>query len=211
MVQLRGTDGTAKSMQDLFAGKKVAVVGIVGSYTPTCQQSHFPAYLQNVEALKKAGAERVFCVTVNDPFVTKAFQKEVDPENKIEFFADSDASFATLIGTQVDLSGVGLGMRSGRYSLVVNDGVIEHQNEEEDPSKVTKTDAATLIAQIPINAHEAKLEKAEKLMRAGEGALALRAIGDCIVRGYPMTSRAYRVIVQSAADGGYTAALEDFV
>lgn len=128
------------------AGKTIALFAVPGAFTPTCSAQHVPGYLEQAEALKAAGVDEIWCVSVNDAFVMGAWAKDQQTQGKIRMLADGDATFTQATGLTLDLTGKGLGLRSNRYSMLVKDGVVKALNVE-DSGKLAVSDAATLLAQ----------------------------------------------------------------
>ena len=128
------------------AGKTIAIFGLPGAFTPTCSAQHVPSYLDNHDALKAAGVDEIWCVSVNDPFVMGAWARDQKSGGKVRMIADGDAAFAKATGLTLDLNGKGLGLRSNRYSMLVKDGKVVSLNVE-GPGKFEVSDAATLLAQ----------------------------------------------------------------
>ncbi len=130
---------------DVFAGKRVLVIGVVGAFTPVCTARHLPEYLPYSEELTKAGlVDAVVCVSAVDPFVMKAWGREVGVGDTIALLTDTNAAFAESLGLAVDLSDLGLGRRSTRYALFVDDGVIEIVRVEAQPGDLERTSADAL-------------------------------------------------------------------
>ena len=128
------------------AGKTVAVFAVPGAFTPTCSAKHVPSYLQNYDAMKAAGVDEIWCLSVNDAFVMGAWARDQKTGGKIRMLADGDAAFAKATGLTLDLTGKGLGLRSNRYSMLVKDGKVATLNVEA-PGKFEVSDGATLLAQ----------------------------------------------------------------
>ena len=128
------------------AGRTIAVFGLPGAFTPTCSAKHVPGYLEQHDALKAAGVDEVWCISVNDPFVMGAWGREQKSAGKVRMMADGSAAFTTALGLQMDLTTRGMGIRSQRYSMLVKDGVVTHLNVEA-PGKFEVSDAATLLGQ----------------------------------------------------------------
>ena len=128
------------------AGKTIALFAVPGAFTPTCSAKHVPGYLENAAALKAAGVDEIWCLSVNDPFVMGAWARAQKTDGRIRMLADGDAVFAKATGLTLDLSGKGLGLRSNRYSMLVKDGKVAALNIEA-PGKFEVSDAATLLAQ----------------------------------------------------------------
>ena len=129
------------------AGKTIALFAVPGAFTPTCSAQHVPGYLAHYDALKAAGADEIWCLSVNDPFVMGAWGRELQTGGKIRMLADGDAAFAKATGLTLDLSGRGLGLRSNRYSMLVKNGQVVTLNVEA-PGKFEVSDGATLLAQL---------------------------------------------------------------
>ncbi|MDG5487295.1 peroxiredoxin [Sphingomonas sp. BGYR3] len=123
-----GPDAVQSS--DFFAGRKVALFAVPGAFTPTCSAKHLPGYLEQGDALKAKGVDEIACVSVNDPFVMGAWAKANEAQGKVTMLADGNGEFANAIGLTMDGSKFGLGTRSQRYSMIVNDGVVEALNVE---------------------------------------------------------------------------------
>ncbi len=128
------------------AGKTVALFALPGAFTPTCSAQHVPGYIQNFDALKAAGVDEIWCLSVNDAFVMGAWARDQQTGAKVRMLADGDAAFAKATGLTLDLTGKGLGLRSNRYSMLVKDGVVSTLNIE-GPGKFEVSDATTMLAQ----------------------------------------------------------------
>jgi peroxiredoxin len=137
-----------KSTDDIFKGKKVALFAVPGAYTGTCHKMHMPSVFQNAAALKAKGVDTIAIVAVNDVFVMQAWKRDVDQRDEGLFLADGNAEFAKAVGLDFDASGNGLGIRSRRYSMLVDDGVVKQFNLEPAPGKVEVSGGDTLLAQI---------------------------------------------------------------
>lgn len=118
------------SSEEYFKGRRVALFAVPGAFTPTCSARHLPGYVENDAALKAKGIDEVACTAVNDPFVLGAWSKDGGADGKVTMLADGNGEFAKAIGLEMDGSKFGLGQRSQRYSMVVNDGVVEQLNVE---------------------------------------------------------------------------------
>jgi len=137
-----------KTTDDIFKGKKVALFAVPGAYTGTCHKMHMPSIFQNAAALKGKGIDTIAVVSVNDAFVMNAWKRDVDQRNEATFLADGNAEFAKAIGMELDASGNGLGTRSKRYSMLVEDGVVKKLNLEPNPGKVEVSGGDTLLGQL---------------------------------------------------------------
>jgi len=131
---------------EVFGGKKVALFAVPGAYTPTCHKQHMPGYVANAEEFKNKGFDMIACTAVNDIFVLSQWAKDTGAEGKITMLADGSAEFAKKIGLDIDLTARGLGIRSKRYSMIVEDGVVKVLNVEDAPPQHDKSSATTLLA-----------------------------------------------------------------
>lgn len=116
---------------EMFKGKKVALFALPGAYTPTCSAKHVPGYVENFGALKAKGVDSIICLSVNDAFVMGAWGKEQGAGDKVRMIADGNAEFSKAVGLTFDASKFGMGTRSQRYSMLVDDGVVKTLNIEE--------------------------------------------------------------------------------
>ena len=116
--------------EQVFGGKKVVLFAVPGAFTPTCSARHLPGYVQNVDALKAKGVDTVACVAVNDAFVMGAWAKDQGVDGRILMLADGAAAFTKALGLELDLNARGLGIRSQRYAMVVDDGRVTSLNVE---------------------------------------------------------------------------------
>jgi peroxiredoxin len=134
-----------KTTDELFKGKKVVLFAVPGAFTPTCHKNHLPGFLTNADKIKQKGIDTIAVTGVNDVFVMDAWKKNTGAEGKIEFLADGAAKFANAIGLSVDLGERGLGTRSQRYAMVVDDGVVKTLNVEDAPGKADISGAENLL------------------------------------------------------------------
>ena len=130
----------------LTAGKTIAVFALPGAYTPTCSAKHVPGYVEKADALKAAGVDEIWCVSVNDAFVMGAWGREQHAGGRLRMMADGSAEFAKATGLTLDLTARGMGLRSNRYSMLVVDGEVKTLNVEA-PGKFEVSDADTLLRQ----------------------------------------------------------------
>ena len=121
------------SVEELCAGKKVVLFAVPGAFTPTCSNQHLPGFISNSATLKEKGVDLVACISVNDPFVMAAWSKDRDAAEDVLMLADGNAEFTSAIGLEMDVSGFGMGMRSQRYSMVIDNGVVSSLNVESGP------------------------------------------------------------------------------
>jgi len=136
----------AFDIQTEAAGKKIAIFALPGAFTPTCSAKHVPGYVEQADALKAAGVDEVWCISVNDAFVMGAWGREQKTAGKVRMMADGSAAFTKAAGLELDLTGRGMGVRSQRYSMLVVDGVVKSLNVE-GPGKFEVSDAATMLKQ----------------------------------------------------------------
>ncbi|AJY48191.1 peroxiredoxin [Martelella endophytica] len=136
------------STDDIFKGKKVVLFAVPGAFTPTCSINHLPTYLENRDAILSRGVDEIAVVAVNDAFVMGGWAKATGGEGKIRYLSDADGSFTKALGMELDLSGGGLGERSKRYSMLVDNGVVKELNVEENSGQATVSAAATILGQL---------------------------------------------------------------
>ncbi len=135
------------AVQDAAAGKTIALFAVPGAFTPTCSSRHLPGFVEKAAQLRAAGVDEIWCLSVNDAFVMGAWGREQKTADQVRMLADGDAAFAKATGLTLDLNGKGLGLRSNRYSMLVEDGRVVQLNVE-GPGKFEVSDAATLLGQI---------------------------------------------------------------
>ncbi len=144
-----GPEGiTTLTTGDIFDGKKVVLFAVPGAFTPTCHLKHIPGFIENADAFKKKGIDSVTCVAVNDPFVLGAWADASGGKGKILFLSDGNAEFTKKIGMDFDGSGIGLGTRSKRYAMLVDDGVVKVLNVEDSPGVAVESTAAKLLEDL---------------------------------------------------------------
>jgi glutaredoxin/glutathione-dependent peroxiredoxin len=131
---------------EFFRGKRVALFAVPGAFTPTCSARHLPSYVEKAQDLKRAGVDEIACISVNDPFVMAAWGK-ADGSNEITMLADGNGAFADAVGLAMDGSKFGMGKRSQRYSMIVNDGVVEQLNVEA-PGEYRASSAEYMLEQL---------------------------------------------------------------
>ena len=136
-----------KTTAEVFKDKKVVLFAVPGAFTPTCHKNHLPGFLQSSDAIKAKGVDAIAVTGVNDVFVMDAWKK-ASGADKIEFLSDGNGDFAKAIDLWIDGSGMGLGVRSKRYSMLVEDGVVKKLNVEEAPGKAETSSAETLLKQL---------------------------------------------------------------
>jgi len=137
----------AFTVSELVKGKRIVVFGLPGAFTPTCSAKHLPGYLAGFDRLKAKQVDEVWCVAVNDAFVMGAWGKEQKCAGKVRMMADGSATYAKALGLEMDLTARGMGVRSQRYSMLVEDGVVKALNLEQ-PGKFEVSDAETMLRQL---------------------------------------------------------------
>ncbi|HWK65255.1 MAG TPA: peroxiredoxin [Rhizobiaceae bacterium] len=133
---------------EIFSGKKVVLFGVPGAFTPTCSNNHLPGYLENHDAILAKGVDQIAVVAVNDQFVMRAWARFTGGEDKILFLADGSGDFVKSIGLDADLSAGGLGLRSKRFSMIVEDGKVTALNIEDAPGQAVVSGAARILEQL---------------------------------------------------------------
>ena len=133
-----------KTTDELFKGKKVVLFAVPGAFTPTCHSNHLPGFVKNADAIKAKGVDTIAVTGVNDVFVMDAWKK-ASGGDAIEFLADGSGNWAKALGLTLDMTERGLGMRSQRYSMLVEDGVVKTLNIEEAPGKAEASGADNLL------------------------------------------------------------------
>ncbi len=142
-------DGPANlSTDEIFAGKTVVLFAVPGAFTPTCSMNHLPGFLTHNDEIRAKGVDTIAVVSVNDVFVMSAWEKANDAAGKILFLSDGNGEFTKAVGLDVDLSVAGLGVRSKRYSMIVENGVVKALNIEESPGQADKSSAEALLEQL---------------------------------------------------------------
>ncbi|HET9336813.1 MAG TPA: peroxiredoxin [Sphingomicrobium sp.] len=131
---------------DYFAGKRVALFAVPGAYTPTCSARHLPSYVEKASELKARGIDEVACTAVNDAFVMGSWNHD-QGSSDITMLADGNGELAKGLGLEMDASKFGMGQRSQRYSMIVNDGVVEQLNVEA-PGEYSASSAETMLGQL---------------------------------------------------------------
>ncbi len=139
---------TQMSTADVFDGRKVVLFAVPGAFTPTCHMTHLPGFVTHVQELKSKGVDTIACVAVNDVFVMNAWSEQTGAKDIIIFLADGSADFTKSIGMELDASGVGLGLRSQRYAMLVDDGVVKVMNVEEVASSAEASSAEKILAAL---------------------------------------------------------------
>jgi peroxiredoxin len=134
-------------VEEISKGKKIAVFGLPGAFTPTCSAKHLPSYLERFDALRARGVDEIWCLSVNDAFVMGAWGESQHTAGKIRMMADGGATYTKLLGLETDLTARGFGVRCNRFSMLVVDGVVKSLNVEQ-PGKYEVSDAETMLKQL---------------------------------------------------------------
>jgi peroxiredoxin len=132
---------------NLTKGKRIVIFGLPGAFTPTCSAKHVPSYTANFDKLKAKKVDEIWCVSVNDAFVMGAWAKDQKSQGKVRMMADGSAAFTKAMGLELDLTSRGMGVRSQRYSMLVDDGVVTSLNVEA-PGKFEVSDAESMLKQL---------------------------------------------------------------
>jgi glutaredoxin/glutathione-dependent peroxiredoxin len=132
---------------DLVKGKKLVIFGLPGAFTPTCSGKHVPGYVAHFKDFKSKGVDEIWCVSVNDAFVMGAWGKDQKADGKVRMMADGSAIWTKALGLEQDLSARGMGVRSHRYAMVVDNGVVKTLNVEA-PTRFEVSDADTLLKAV---------------------------------------------------------------
>jgi glutaredoxin/glutathione-dependent peroxiredoxin len=135
------------NVEDLTRGRKVAIFGLPGAFTPTCSAKHVPSYVANLDKLKAKGIAEVICMSVNDAFVMGAWARDQKSVGKLRLMGDGSAAFTKALGLELDLTARGMGVRCQRFSMVVDNGVVKTLNIEA-PGKYEVSDAETMLKQL---------------------------------------------------------------
>ncbi|MGZ3239232.1 MAG: redoxin family protein [Burkholderiaceae bacterium] len=132
---------------DLTKGKKIAIFGLPGAYTPTCSAQHVPGYVKHAAELKAKGVNEIWCISVNDAFVMGAWGRDQKATGIVRMMADGNADFSKALGLDADFSKFGMGTRSQRYSMLVDNGIVKQLNVEQG-GKFEVSNAETLLKQL---------------------------------------------------------------
>jgi peroxiredoxin (alkyl hydroperoxide reductase subunit C) len=146
-MQMTDSGPQPVTASDLFSGKKVVVFALPGAFTPTCSAQHLPGFVQHADDIKAKGVDAIACLSVNDAFVMGAWGKDQNVGDKVLMLADGSAQFTQAAGLVLDLTERGMGVRSQRYSMIVDDGVVTDINVEQGPS-FEVSNAETILAHL---------------------------------------------------------------
>jgi glutaredoxin/glutathione-dependent peroxiredoxin len=134
----------ALKVRELTNGKRIVIFGLPGAFTPTCSAKHVPGYIEHYEALRAKGVDEIWCISVNDAFVMGAWGRDQHTAGKVRMMADGSAEFTRSLGLEQDLSARGMGVRSQRYAMIVEDGVVKALFVEA-PGKFEVSEAAAIL------------------------------------------------------------------
>ena len=137
----------AFQVSDMVKGKKIIIFGLPGAYTPTCSAKHVPGYVDHAAALKAKGIDEVWCVSVNDALVMGSWGRELGTHGKVRMLGDGSAEFSKAVGLTLDLTARGMGLRSNRYAMLVDNGVVKAVHVEE-PGKFEVSSAEAMLAKL---------------------------------------------------------------
>lgn len=144
-----GSEGIESvSTRDVFGGKKVVLFAVPGAFTPTCHLKHLPGFIENADAIKRKGVDAVVCVAVNDPFALDAWADATGAKGQVTILSDGNAEFTKKIGMDFDGSGIGLGTRSKRYAMIVDDGVVTVLHTEDSPGVAEVSTAEKILEEL---------------------------------------------------------------
>ena len=132
----------------LLAGKKVVIFGLPGAFTPTCSAKHLPGFVERAEAIHAKGVDAIICLSVNDPFVMGAWAEQQNVGDKVVMLSDGNGDLAKALGLELDGRARGLGIRSQRFAMVVEDGVVKHLAVEENPAGMEVSGADSIIERL---------------------------------------------------------------
>ncbi|MGI9401825.1 MAG: peroxiredoxin [Rhizobiaceae bacterium] len=149
LLKRMSDDGPAEfSISKVSEGRKIVIVGLTGAFTTTCHNTHIPGYLENLETLKGKGVDEIIIVSVNDHNVMGAWGEALNADGKLTFAADFDAEFTKQIGMDIDLAIAGLGLRSKRYAMIVDDGIVTDVSIDEGRGVVDESGAAAVMEKL---------------------------------------------------------------
>lgn len=147
LMEMKGGAPQPVKTDDLFSGKKVAVFALPGAFTPTCSAKHLPGFVQKADELKAKGVDTIACISVNDAFVMGAWGDAQHAGSKVVMLADGNGDFTRALGLEMDASRFGMGKRSQRYSMVVDNGTVKVLNVEE-PGAFAVSSAEHMLGQL---------------------------------------------------------------
>ena len=147
LMEMKDGKPTPVTTDDLFNGKKVAFFALPGAFTPTCSAKHVPGFVQHAGEIKAKGVDTIACMSVNDAFVMGAWAKDQKTDDKVEMLADGNGDFTRALGLEMDGTKFGMGKRSQRFSMLVDNGVVKQLNVEE-PGAFNVSSADYMLKQL---------------------------------------------------------------
>jgi peroxiredoxin len=138
---------TPVNVAEATKGKKIAIFAVPGAFTPTCSAKHVPSFVQNFDKLKAKGVSEIWCIAANDAFVMAAWGRDQKSQGKVRMLADGSAEYTKKLGLETDLTGRGMGVRSQRFSMIVDNGVVKKLNLEA-PGKYEVSSAEAMLGQL---------------------------------------------------------------
>jgi peroxiredoxin len=147
LMQMKGGAPQPVKTDDLFRGKKIALFALPGAFTPTCSAKHLPGYLQHADDLRSKGVDAIACVSVNDAFVMGAWGESQNAGDRVMMLADGNGDFTRALGLEMDATKYGMGKRSQRFSMLIDDGVVKTLNVEE-PGAFSVSSAEHMLQQL---------------------------------------------------------------
>ena len=148
LKQMTADGPTDVDVSEYCKDRTVVIFALPGAFTPTCSEQHVPGYLENIDALKAKGVDAVACLSVADFFVADAWAKSLGVDGRIDMLSDGNHEFIKATGTDLDLSGVGLGLRSKRYAMLVKNGMIEKILVDENAGEANDSSASAMLSAI---------------------------------------------------------------
>lgn len=136
------------NFSDYIKGRKVVLFAVPGAFTPSCTMKHLPGYVANADKIKASGVDEIICLSVNDPFVMKAFGEQANAAGKVTMMPDWKAELVSAMGLTFDGAGAGLGLRAKRFSMIVENGVVKELQVEEAPSNVELSGAEACLVKL---------------------------------------------------------------
>jgi peroxiredoxin len=147
LMEMKDGKPTPVTTDDLFNGKKVAFFALPGAFTPTCSAKHVPGFVQNADQIKAKGVDTIACMSVNDAFVMGAWAKDQKTDGKVDMLGDGNGDFTRALGLEMDGTKFGMGKRSQRFSMIVDNGVVKALNVEE-PGAFNVSSADYMLKQL---------------------------------------------------------------
>lgn len=148
LMYMSDTGPTPIKTSELFGGKKVIIFALPGAFTPTCSNQHLPGFVENAAQLRAKGVDTIACLSVNDAFVMGAWGEQQKAGDDVMMLGDGNGDFTKAVGLSFDGSGFGMGIRSLRYSMLVEDGVLKELNQEPNPGEAKVSGAETILGQL---------------------------------------------------------------